>query len=190
MTYEVSASHPIYHGPIFSVVQDEVTMPGGSKAYRDVVKHKDAVAIVALDCHDGSSLLKPTSRIALVYQYRHPLGKRIWELPAGLLDRPGENAQEAAARELEEEVGVTAEDWEPLVTIASSPGFTDETVTVFLASALEKVGRPQGPDDEEADMEVHWVPLEEAVKMVQGGVIVSAHSVAGILAAALEVGHL
>jgi len=90
---------------------------------------------------------------------------------------------------LKEEAGVIAEQWDDLVTIASSPGFTDEYVQVFLATELERLPRQgTGEDDEEADLEVHWIPLEEAVKMVEGGVIVSAHTVAGILAAARKVG--
>lgn len=189
MTYEVTATHTLYEGPIFSVRKDNVTMPGGEVAGRDVVDHKDAVAVVALDHHDGSSLVLPMDNIALVYQYRHPLGRHIWELPAGLLDVAGENAKVAAARELQEETGVVAANWEPLVTVASSPGFTNETVQVYLATGIQRFPRTgTGEDDEEADMKVVWVPLDHALRMVDQGVIVSAHTVAGIMATARKMG--
>ena len=191
MTYETIGTHILYEGPIFTVRKDAVVMPGGSEVWRDVVDHRNAVAVVALAYQSGpSSTTRPTvPTIALVYQYRHPLGKRIWELPAGLQDHLSEHPRVTAARELKEEAGVIAEQWDDLVTIASSPGFTDEYVQVFLATELERLPRQgTGEDDEEADLEVHWIPLEEAVKMVEGGVIVSAHTVAGILAAARKVG--
>ena len=109
-------------------------MPGGNTARREVVEHYGAVAVLAID-DDGN--------VVLVYQYRHPLGRRLWELPAGLLDLGGEPPHMTAARELKEEAGLAADDWRVLVDLDSAPGFSDESVRVYLATGLTDVGRPE-----------------------------------------------
>ena len=128
-------------------------MPGGNTARREVVEHFGAVAVVALD-DDGN--------VALVYQYRHPLGRRLWELPAGLLDLGREPPHITAAAELKEEAGLAAATWHTLIDLDSAPGFSDESVPVYLATGLSDVGRPEA-HDEEADLTMRWFPLEEAV---------------------------
>ncbi len=148
-------------------------MPGGDTAIREVVEHYGAVAVAAVDDED---------QLAMVYQYRHSLGHRFWELPAGLLDEPGENPAAAAARELHEETGLVAENWRVLVDVASSPGFCDEAVRVYLARGLRHVGRPEA-QHEEADLTVHWLGLPEAADRVLTGEIVNATAAAGVLAA-------
>ena len=92
----------------------------------------------------------------MVYQYRHPFGRRLWELPAGLLDVDGEAPHLSAARELREEAGLQAETWQVLVDLDSAPGFSDESVRVYLATGLTEVDRPEA-HDEEADMTVDVV---------------------------------
>jgi ADP-ribose pyrophosphatase len=103
-------------------------------------------------------------------------------LPAGLLDAAGEDPLTTAQRELEEETGLAATEWRVLIDVASSPGFTDESVRVYLAEGLRDVGRPES-HDEEADLTMHWFELEDAVQMVLRGEIVNATAAAGILAA-------
>jgi 8-oxo-dGDP phosphatase len=171
--FETASSETLYSGKIFALRSDRVRMPGGTIAVREVVEHYGAVAIVALD-DDG--------KIPMVYQYRHPLGRRLWELPAGLLDIAGEAAHFTAARELEEEVGLRADTWQVLIDLDSTPGFSDESVRVYLATGLAQVARPKA-HDEEADMTMRWYPLAEAVQGVLRGEIVNAIAVAGILAA-------
>ncbi|MDM2017352.1 NUDIX hydrolase [Mycobacteroides abscessus] len=171
-------SEPVYMGGILALRRDRVAMPGGGSATREVVEHYGAVAVAAVD---------EAGRVALVYQYRHPLGHRLWELPAGLLDIAGEDSQRAAARELLEEAGIEAGTWRVLVDAAASPGFTDEVVRVFLATGLSHPGRGES-HDEEADMTVHRVPLSEAVSMVMAGEVVNAIAVAGILATHVALG--
>ncbi len=167
------SSETIYVGNIFALRADEVRMPGGRTARREVVEHYGAVAVVAMD---------ESNNVAMIYQYRHPVGRRLWELPAGLLDISGEPPHLSAARELEEEAGLQAREWGVLIDVISAPGFSDECVRVYLATGLSDVGRPEA-HDEEADLTLEWIPLTDAVDMVLRGEIVNSLSVAGILAA-------
>lgn len=170
--FEVVSSETVYVGNILALRADEVRMPGGATARREVVEHFGAVAIAALD-DDGN--------LALIHQYRHPVGRRLWELPAGLLDMGGEAPHRTAARELLEEAGLAAEQWRVLVDLVTSPGFSDECVRVFLATGISEIDRPEA-HDEEADLTVERVPVSEAVRMVLSGEIVNSIAVAGILA--------
>ncbi|MDT7717724.1 MAG: 8-oxo-dGDP phosphatase [Pseudonocardiales bacterium] len=172
--FAVSDSETVYVGRVLAVRLDHVMMPGGRVAQREIVEHPGAVAIVPL--HDDAS-------VVMIDQYRHAVGRRLRELPAGLLDTPGEDPVATARRELVEEVGCTAQDWSVLVDVVSSPGFSDEAVRVFLARGLTEIGRPAGGDDEEADLSVVRVPLADAVRQVLAGEIVNASTVAGLLAA-------
>lgn len=166
-------SETLYVGKIFALRADEVQMPGGNTARREVVEHYGAVAVLAVD---------DDANIVMVYQYRHPVGRRLWELPAGLLDVGGEPPQISAARELKEEAGLSAQNWRVLVDVISAAGFSDESVRVYLATGLSDVGRPEA-HDEEADLVVRWFPLDEAVRMVLRGEIVNSTAASGIMAA-------
>ena len=166
-------SETIYVGNIFALRADDVSMPGGRTARREVVEHYGAVGIVAMN---------EKNDVALIYQYRHPVQRRLWELPAGLLDDGGEAPHLSAARELEEEAGLKARDWGVLVDVISAPGFSDECVRIYLATGLTDIGRPE-VHDEEADLTLEWYPLADAVEMVFRGEIVNSLAVAGILAA-------
>jgi ADP-ribose pyrophosphatase len=172
--FAVSDSATLHVGRVLAVRLDQVVMPGGRVARREIVEHPGAVAIVAL--HDDASVM-------MIDQYRHAVGRRLRELPAGLLDTAGEDPVSTARRELVEEVGCTAQEWSVLVDVVSSPGFSDEAVRVFLAGGLTEIGRPAGGDDEEADLSVVRVPLTDAVRQVLAGEIVNASTVAGLLAA-------
>jgi ADP-ribose pyrophosphatase len=172
--FDVLSTGDIYRGRILALRADKILMPDGRAAVREVVEHFGAVAIVAIDDAD---------RVVLIHQYRHPLGRRLWELPAGLLDEPGEAAVDTARRELVEEVGLTADHWEVLVDAVSSPGFTDEAVRVFLARGLTEVHREVADGDEEADLVVRRVPLAEAMRMVFAGELVNIQAIVGVLAA-------
>lgn len=171
--FEVVSSETAYQGNILALRVDQVRMPGGETATREVIEHYGAVAIAAVD-DDG--------RVAMIYQYRHPLGHRLWELPAGLLDAAGEDPLTTAKRELQEEAGLAASGWRVLVDVASSPGFTDEAVRAYLATGLSHIDRPDAKD-EEADLSLHWFSLDEAADMALAGEIVNGTSVAGVLAA-------
>jgi 8-oxo-dGTP pyrophosphatase MutT (NUDIX family) len=171
--FETVSSETLHCGKISALRIDHVRMPGGETAIREVVEHYGAVAVVAMDDNDN---------IPMVYQYRHPFGRRLWELPAGLLDIGGEAPHITAARELREEAGLQAHTWRVLVDLDTSPGFSDESVRVYLATGLSEVGRPEA-HAEEADMTLRWYPIAEAVRRVFSGEIVNSIAVAGILAA-------
>lgn len=173
--YSVSESTTAYTGAIFQVRQDKVSFPDGTSATRDVVSHDGAVAIVPID-EDGN--------VVLLEQYRHSVAEMLWEVPAGLLDVPGEHALDAAKRELAEEAGLQAAQWHTLIDLVSAPGFCDERVRVFLARGLSHVERPDGfiLEHEEADAELHRVPLSDALAAVHAGQIVNSLAVGALLA--------
>jgi 8-oxo-dGTP pyrophosphatase MutT (NUDIX family) len=166
-----------YAGPIFKVYSDQVTMSGGGTAGRDVVVNKNAVGVVALD---------DVGRVVLIKQYRHAVGTQLWELPAGLRDVEGEDPVLAAGRELAEEADLRAGRFDLLVDLHTSPGFSAETIRIFLARELSAVPDDERHDrtDEEADIEIVWRDLDEAVAMVLRGEITNAAAVGGLLAAA------
>jgi 8-oxo-dGTP pyrophosphatase MutT (NUDIX family) len=160
---------------VIAVRQDHVKSPtDGAEFLRDVVVHPGAVGIVALDDDE---------RVLLVSQYRHPVGHRLLEIPAGLLDVPGEPYPVAAARELFEETHVQATDWRVLVDLFTSPGMTTESTRVYLARGLSAVdGERHVGVHEEADMPVTWAPLADLVEAVLGGRLHNPLVTAGVLA--------
>jgi ADP-ribose pyrophosphatase len=175
--YRVTATTERFAGRVFSTITDTVTTPDGASADRDYVRHAGAVAVVAVDAE---------SNVVLVRQYRHPVRDVLWELPAGLLDVDGEDPAVAAMRELAEETNLVARSVEPLISIYTSPGYSDERIQIFLARELA----PVGPDHafekvfEEATMTTHRVPLADALSMVDSGEIVNGVCAVGLLAAA------
>jgi 8-oxo-dGTP pyrophosphatase MutT (NUDIX family) len=175
--YDVTESSTIYTGRVITIRRDLVRMPDDTVSQRDVVVHPGAVGVVAID-DDG--------RVVMVRQYRHPVRRPLWELPAGLLDVPGEPAWIAAARELAEEARLRAARWDVLTDLLVSPGMTDEAYRVYLARGLSDIPPEQRHvgEFEEAEMEVHRLPLDEAVRQVFAGEIDNSMAVVGILAAA------
>jgi ADP-ribose pyrophosphatase len=172
--FETVAAETVYSGAILALRLDQVRMPGGRVVEREVIEHHGAVAVAAID-DDGN--------VVLINQYRHPISRRLLELPAGLLDVPGEDPLLAARRELAEETGLAAREWAVLVDVALSPGFTDEALRVYLARGLYETDRPE-PEFEEADLEVVRMPVDAAVRAALSGEIVNATAVAGVLALA------
>ena len=173
--YEVRSSKQAFNGKIIKVRTDQVTMPGGNESQRDVVIHPGAVGIVALD---------DQGRVMLIKQYRHPVKETLWELPAGLMDVEGELALTTAQRELGEEAGLQADTWNVLVDVLTSPGMTDEATRIYLARDVSDTGNERSDEDEEAELELAWVDLDEALRSILSGGIRNALAVMGILAAA------
>jgi ADP-ribose pyrophosphatase len=174
--YPVVGTELIYEGAVISLRRDRVRMSDDSIAEREVVVHPGAVGVVALDA-DG--------RVLLVNQYRHPVRRRLDELPAGLLDKDGESPLDAAKRELVEEAGVSAREWHVLVDLNPSPGMSDEAIRIYLARGVENaVDDGFTPEHEEMTLTVSRVPLDEAVGRIWRGALTNAAAVAGLLAAA------
>ncbi len=180
--HDEAASRPVaehavlHHGRVFDVVADRVHLGGPAPVLREYTAHPGAVAVLALDDED---------RVLLLSQYRHPVRRELWEPPAGLLDVAGEPEVAAARRELAEEADLVAGRWWRLASFYTSPGGSDEHITVFLARDLTPV--PDGSrfvrEDEEAGMVPVWVPLDEAVAAVLDGSLRSPTAVVGVLAA-------
>ena len=163
-------------GHVIDVRRDVVVMPHGARATRDVVVHPGAVGIIALDEQD---------RVLLVQQYRHPVRRKLWEPPAGLLDHPGEPPLDAAKRELHEETHHQAGRWDVLVDAFTSPGMTDEAVRIYLARDVQpsELARHLG-EHEERDMPVRGVPLAEVERAILAGRMHNPLAVMGVLAVA------
>ena len=172
--FQVLSSQLLFDAPIIAVRKDELAMPNEQVAYRDVVEHMGAVAVAAVN---------DAGEIAMVHQYRHAVKRRLWELPAGLLDVKDESELAGAQRELVEEAGLKAAQWSVLADIVTSPGFCEETARVYLAQDLTEVERPEAFGDEEADMDFAWIKLDEAVAKVLAGEINNSIAVTGIFAA-------
>ena len=158
----------VYDGKILSLELDEIQEEGGAPALREVVRHRGSVAALPVD-EDG--------RVALVRQYRHPIGQTLWEVPAGLLEK-GESPEAAIRREIEEEVGRRAGTLESLAVFHPTPGFCDEVLHLFRASRL--VETPVRPDDDEV-LEVKWFTLEQAREMIRTGELRDAKTLVALL---------
>ncbi|WP_089114712.1 NUDIX domain-containing protein [Streptomyces sp. SS07] len=172
--WQVTATVTPFTGNKTSVRTDQVVMPDGSVHGRDYQVHPGSVAVLAIDDED---------RVLVLRQYRHPVRHRLWEIPAGLLDIPGENPLHAAQRELYEEAHVKAENWRVLTDVYTTPGGCDEAVRIFLARDLsEAEGERYAAAEEEADMEQARVPLDELVRSVVAGDLHNNCLVVGVLA--------
>lgn len=156
--WEIRATTTPFVGNKTSVRTDDLVMPGGAVVHRDYQVHPGSVAVLALDEED---------RVLVIRQYRHPVRQKLWEIPAGLLDIPGENLLHAAQRELYEEAHVKAEDWRVLTDVYTTPGGCDEAIRIFLARDLsEAEGQRFEVEDEEADMEHARVSVDDLVRGV------------------------
>ncbi len=151
----VISSRIAYKGPVFTVTTDQVEEPGGIRARRDVIRHSGSIVVLAVD--DEKAKLS----ILLERQYRHAANSLMWELPAGRID-PGENPLAAAKRELLEETGYTARTWKKILYFYVSPGFLDETMTIYLARGL-RAGEAQPEADEK--IAIRFFDLQDAVEM-------------------------
>ncbi len=175
--WPVAASDELVQAKIVRVRRDSVEMPDGQQADREVVEHPGAVGIVAID---------PEDQVLLIRQYRHPVGRLLWEIPAGLRDVAGEPPLATAKRELLEEAGYLAADWKVLADFFTSPGFSTERLRVYLARDLTLVPRHDReyvPDHEEAHLVVQWAPLDSVVSRFLAGDLHNGVMAIGVLAA-------
>jgi ADP-ribose pyrophosphatase len=174
----VLSSRVSFQGPVFSVTTDEVEEPGGVRARRDVIRHSGSIVVLAVEEPIRIGKSKGAEpRILLERQYRHAAQSMMWELPAGRID-DGETALTAAKRELLEETGYSASQWKRILHFYVSPGFLDETMTIYLARGL-RAGVAQPEADER--IAVRFLGLSEAKQMALNGRIRDAKTIAGIL---------
>jgi 8-oxo-dGTP pyrophosphatase MutT (NUDIX family) len=169
----VSDRVEVFAGRVWDVRRDRVDLDG-NRFERDYVVHPGAVGVMAIDEH---------ANLLLVCQYRHPMGKMMWEPPAGLLDLAGEEPLVTAQRELREETGYQAGTWNVLVDFANSPGGSTEQLRCYLAQGL--VAHPDGrgqTQDEEAHMRIAWVPLPEVLEAIATGAVTNVLLVTATLA--------
>lgn len=167
-SWPVLASRDHYRtGWVMALREDRVTRPGHDEDFaRLVLEHPGAAAVLAVDDQD---------RVFCLRQYRHPAQRAFVEIPAGLLDQPGEDPQEVAVRELREEAGLAAQSWQHLGSTWSSPGISSEVVHLYLARRLSEVDRSDFVlEHEEAEMESFWVPFGDLVAAVLAGRVADA----------------
>lgn len=163
-----------FKGRVIEVNVERVELPNGSVADLEIIHHPGGAAVVAIN---------EQREICLLRQFRHAAGEWLWELPAGKIDNR-EPPLETAQRELEEEAGVIAGQWQDLGNIVSSPGVFTEVVHLFLATGL----RPAPTRHEEHEvLEIHWKPLREVLRMATCGEIRDGKSLVGIFRAAAQV---
>jgi 8-oxo-dGTP pyrophosphatase MutT (NUDIX family) len=177
--WPVIASEDLYRGAApFAVRSDRLRHPDHpveGSFERVVVEHPGAAVVLAVDAAD---------RVLVVRQYRHPVGHRLVELPAGLLDRPGEDPEQAARRELVEEAGYDARSWTHLGSTFSSPGITAEVIHLYLARDLVPADRGDfEPEHEEADMHLLWMSFDDLLRGVLAGRVANGPLVNAVLLA-------
>jgi 8-oxo-dGDP phosphatase len=156
LSVPITESDVVFTGKVWNIKREQFTY-NGQPIVREFVDHTGAVAILAMDDND---------RVLLIKQYRHPVRFREWEIPAGLLDIGGEPPLVAAQRELAEEADLEADDWSILSEFYTSPGGSNEAIRIYLARGVRSTGAAFARTDEEADIEVRWVPLDEVVEAV------------------------
>lgn len=163
----------VFEGRVWNVRRDTVSF-GDGRIVREYLDHTGAVGVLAVDDDD---------RVLLINQYRQPIGERDWELPAGLLDVPGEDPLVAAQRELAEEADLVAADWTPLVAFHPSPGGSDEVIHIYCARGLTAAPHPHERTDEEAQIVVRWVPRAEVLAAALDGRLRNGPLLIAVLAA-------
>lgn len=172
------SSATTFRGHIFDVSVDDLELVStSSHMTREYIKHDDAVAVLVVRQTDTGG-----EEMLLIRQYRHPVRRIMWEIPAGLLDVKGEDTKVAASRELAEEAELGAESMSFLASFYPSPGCSDEKLDVFLARDVHHVETDFTREDEEAEIETYWVPLEDVARAVLGGKLHSPTLVVGVLA--------
>ena len=172
MTAKINNRIILHQGRSFSFVKENVTLDNGATVDLDLVRHPGAAAIVPFISHD---------RLIMLRQYRHAIGRPIWEIPAGTLD-PDENPLECAKRELIEETGYSGRQWEKLGEITPVPGYSDERIHIFVATHLTPA--EQNLDVDEV-LDVHQVSFEKTIEMIEKGQIQDSKTISGLYYASL-----
>lgn len=176
MKWPVNSREVLGTGRVSSFVEEEIDTPSGETIARQFITHPGAVAVVAWR--------EETDEVAVLRQYRHPVGMELVEIPAGLLDVDGEDWLLGAQRELAEEVELAADRWDVLIDITTTPGSSEESLRIYLARDVRPAARPDGfvLEGEEAHMTWEWVPRQDLVDEILAGRCQSPSLVSGVLA--------
>ena len=166
----------VYEGRMVNLIVEDVTLPNGVVTRLEFMTHPGASAVVPFH-EDGT--------ITILRQYRHAVGQWLWEIPAGKLDKKGEDPLDCAKRELAEEAGLAAKDWIKLGSIFTTPGFCDEIIHLYLARRLESAEQHLERDEV---IEVHRLKLEDALAKIPTEEIRDTKTVGAILLAARVLG--
>lgn len=161
----------IFDGKVVHLERWQVALPNGETAVREVIKHIGAAAVVPID-EDGN--------ITLVRQHRVAIDEMTWEIPAGKLDEPDEDPLLCARRELEEETGLNADNWQLLSRVVTTPGFCTERISIYLATGLSQHNAHTDPDE---FVRVKKIPFTDAVRDVLHGKLYDQKTALGILLA-------
>jgi ADP-ribose pyrophosphatase len=166
------AIRKIYEGRVFTLQVETIRLPKGGELEADVIRHPGSVVLIPVTA-DGE--------IVLVRQYRAPLGRWAWELPAGSL-KPGEDVEKAAIRECHEEIGLLPSRLERIGSFFPTPGYCDEEMNFFRATGLRQAGADDeaAKPDEDEDIEVQAFAPEALRQMIRSGEIIDLKTVAGL----------
>lgn len=176
MREERVSGEDVFNGIILHVQRDTVRLQDGNAATREVIRHIGAVCVIPVT---------EDNEVIMERQYRYPINRVIWEIPAGKLDAPGEEWLAAAQRELSEETGYTADEWTMIGEFYGAPAYSDERIGMFLARGLHRGERHL---DEDEFLDVVKVPLKDLVEDVMAGVISDAKTQVAVLKAARILG--
>lgn len=171
MDFKIVKKERLYNGKVFNLIVDQIEYASGNSAIREVAEHPGGAVALAMF---------PDQRIILVKQFRYPLGRFLYELPAGKLGA-GEDPAVCAARELAEETGYEAKNWAKITAIYTSPGFCTEQLHIFLATNLSRTDGGQNLEEGEQSLTVEIVPLFKAIEMIEREEIVDGKTICGIL---------
>ena len=166
--FKIIKAEKIYSGRVVGLSRETIVFPDGKEAVREIVQHPGASAMVPM--------ISPTE-VILIKQFRYSARKALWEIPAGTLE-PGETALVCAERELVEEIGYRAGKMTPLGGFYTSPGFCNEFLHLFLATDLEQ---SESNLDKDERLEVHKMPMQEAIRKIETGEIIDAKTIVGLL---------
>ncbi len=170
MQLKLLKRNKLYEGRVFNIIIDDVEYPSGNKSVREVAEHPGGAVALAVFADN---------QIILVRQFRYPFGEYTWELPAGKLDR-NEDPLHCAQRELEEETGYRARDWEKLTTIYTSPGFCSEILHIYLATTVTPSPGGKKLEEGEQTMTTSILPLSKAIEMIERQEIFDSKTICGI----------